>query len=55
VTDRIEALLLEIKTEVARLPNNEDVAWMVAVTVCITAMVIAVFVGILIYLQALHP
>jgi hypothetical protein len=50
----VEALLTEIRIELARKPSTGALWGILATTVGISAALIALFVGILTYLQAFH-
>jgi hypothetical protein len=50
----IEALLTDIRLELARKPSVTALWGMIATTVGIAAALIALFVGILTYLQTFH-
>jgi len=50
----VEALLVDIRLELARKPSLTALWSMIATTVGIAAAMIGVFVGVLTYLQAFH-
>jgi hypothetical protein len=52
---RVEALLTEIRVDLARKPTVAGLWGMVATTIGVAIAMVGAFVAVLAYLQALHP